>query len=79
MAGYIRPKYVSFTLFIKKIIRVIELQVLIKEFFQCFRFIIGGQSVECEEAPSCGGRVRAVHGPSCQIVARNVFFRKGFF
>ena len=57
----------------------LQLQVLIKEFFQCFRFIIGGQSVECEEAPSCGGRVRAVHGPSCQIVARNVFFRKGFF
>ena len=32
------------------------------------RFIIGGLSVESEEAP-VGGRVRAIHGPSCQIVA----------
>ena len=32
------------------------------------RFIIGGLSVESEEAPA-GGRVRAIHGPSCQIIA----------
>ena len=32
------------------------------------RFIIGGLSVESEEAPA-GGRVRAIHGPSCQTVA----------
>ena len=32
------------------------------------RFIIGGLSVDCDEAPSPGGRVRAVHGPSCQII-----------
>ena len=24
--------------------------------------------MECAEAPSPGGRVRAVHGPSCQII-----------
>ena len=23
--------------------------------------------MECDEAPSNGGRVRAVHGPSCQV------------
>ena len=32
------------------------------------RFIIGGKSVEIPEAPSSGGRVRAVHGASCQVV-----------
>ena len=32
------------------------------------RFIIGGLSVESEEAPA-GGRVRAIHGPSCQVIA----------
>ena len=31
------------------------------------RFIIGGLSVHSEEAPA-GGRVRAIHGPSCQTV-----------
>ena len=30
--------------------------------------MIGGKSVDIPEAPSSGGRVRAVHGPSCQIV-----------
>ena len=33
-----------------------------------YRFIIGGLSVDCDEAPSPGGRVRAVHGPSCQVI-----------
>ena len=32
------------------------------------RFIVGGLSVESEEAPA-GGRVRAVHGPSCQVIS----------
>ena len=32
------------------------------------RFVVGGLSVESEAAP-VGGRVRALHGPSCQIIA----------
>ena len=32
------------------------------------RFVVGGLSVETDELPE-GGRVRAVHGPSCQVIS----------
>ena len=32
------------------------------------RFVVGGLSVQTDELPE-GGRVRAVHGPSCQVIS----------
>jgi hypothetical protein len=33
------------------------------------KFIVGGMSVEFEGEPETGGKVRAWHGPSCQIIS----------